>query len=120
MVNIQDYLNKESGSWLKAVHVKNGDMLTVLDEGFLDNETFEKPYLCLTATLERTGETYKIRMGVKNVARIAETLGVDTSVWVGQALEVVGTEQYAGLGQKGILFRGVITKKQKPLDIKTA
>ena len=102
---IEEFLEKAGGNWLRADHVKVGDKLKILTEPVVDDKTFDRPYLVLEALLERTGEQFRVRLGPKNVNRIAETLGKKS--WKDQYLEVISIESYPGLGRKGILFRGV-------------
>lgn len=98
----------KSGMWLRPDNVKVGDLIEILDAPVLDDQTFApRAYLVCNGKLLRTGETFKIRLGPKNVARIAEVFGKDEKKWVGRKLEVISIETYPGLGKRGILFRGV-------------
>lgn len=120
MSNIEKFLESAGGSWLKAVHVKVGDILKITTVPTIDAETFDKPYIICDVLLVRTNTPYRLRLGTKNVARIAETLGKDENEWVNKSLEVISIEDYAGLGQQGILLRGVSSSATvKPLSLET-
>lgn len=107
MVDVKQYLKSSGGNWLRADHVKVGDKLKVLTPGTIDDKSFDRAYLVLNVTLMRTGEEYQLRMGPKNVNRVAESFKeTDTNKWVNKLLEVVSIETYAGLGQKGMNLRG--------------
>lgn len=109
MVDVEEYLKQAGGNWLRAEHVQIGDKLEILDEGFIDDKTFDRPYLIFKVRLLRTGEEYQLRLGPKNVRRIADSFGsTNTAEWKGKKLEVISIEEYRGLGQRGILLRGVI------------
>jgi hypothetical protein len=123
MVDVDEYLKEAGGPFLRAQHVQVGDRLQILDEGIIDDQTFKdragrpRPYLVLRAKLMRTGEEYLVRLGPKNVKRIRDAFGTsDTAKWKGKLLEVIGLEDYPGLGQKGVLLRGCATgeAKEKP------
>jgi len=119
MVDVEEYLKKAGGQWLRADNVVIGDRLEVLDEGVIDDQSFDRAYLVLQVKLLRTGEQYSLRLGPKNVKRIVDSWGgeKDTKKWVGRQLEVISIETYAGLGQKGILLRGVpVEPKQTVLS----
>jgi len=102
---VEEFLEKARGFWLRAEHVKVGDRIEILDEPMVDEKTFDKPYIVFRGRLLRTGDEYNVRLGPRNVQRIAETLG--TKSWKGKQIEVISIENYPGLGKKGILFRGV-------------
>lgn len=104
---IDRFLKQASGNWVKADNCTAGDRLKITTEPMIDDETFDRPYLVCGVTLTRTSEDYKLRMGSKNVTRIAETLGKDEKTWPGRFLEVVSIESYPGLSAKGLLLRGL-------------
>jgi len=103
---VRRFLREAGSLWLRAEHVKEGDRVFV-ERVDLDEESWDRPYIVVTGTLERLGEVVKVRLGVKNVQRIVETLGDDERGWIGNFLEVIGTESYKGLGRRGILWRGM-------------
>ena len=112
MSAIEEFLKKAGGPWLRADHVNPGDKLQIITEPILDEQTFDRPYLVCDVLLLRTGEQYKLRLSKTNVTRIAQTLG--TKSWKGKYIEVVSIENYPGLRQKGILFKGVAEGAEKP------
>lgn len=112
MVDIKEYLRKSGGNWLRAGNVQVGDKLQLLDDGFIDDQTFDRSYLVFNILLQRTGEQFKLRLGSQNVTRIAETLGNDSSKWKNGHLEVISIENYPGLG-RGILLRGLSAQPQQ-------
>lgn len=112
MVDVKEFLKTAGGNWLSADDVVVGDQLEFLGSGAVDEETFDRAYLVMPVKLLRTGEKYNVRLGPRNVSRIAETLGKDTENWVGDYAEVISIEQYKGLGTKGFLLRGA--KKAEP------
>lgn len=118
MVDVKDYLQKSGGNWLRADNVQVGDRLQPLDDCVIDDQTFDRSYLVFTVLLQRTGEQFKLRLGPKNTARIAENLGNDTSKWKNGQLEVISIETYSGLGQRGILLRGLPLGQQEKLAAK--
>jgi len=111
---VEEFLEKAQSMWLRADHVQVGDRVLILDEPIIDEKTFDKPYLVCRVRLLRTGEEYALRLGVRNVRRIAEELGYEG--WKGRMLEVISIEHYPGLGYKGILWRGVKVKEAKPAE----
>lgn len=108
---IERYLENAGGPWIRAERVKVGDTVTI-ERVDLDDESFDRPYIVLDGVYDPTGEAVKVRLGVKNVRRIAKSLGTDERRWVGQKIEVIDIEEYKGLGQKGILWRGLIPVKR--------
>jgi len=125
MVDVDEYLKEAGGPFLRAQHVQVGDKLQILDEGIIDDQTFKdragrpRPYLVLRAKLMRTEEEYLVRLGPKNVKRIRDAFGTsDTAKWKGKLLEVIGLEDYPGLGQKGVLLRGCATGEAKASEAK--
>jgi len=107
MVDVKQYLKESGGNWLRADNVQVGDKLRILSAGDIDDKTFDRSYLVMPVVLMRTGENFSLRLGPKNVTRIAESFGeTDTGGWVNRLLEVISIETYKGLGQKGVLLRG--------------
>ena len=112
MVDVGEY-KKGSSEWLRGDDVLVGDVLTILDGGYLDDETFTdksgkgKPYFCTNMRFHRTGEEKKVRLGPENVNRIAEKFGDDTLAWVNREVVVDEVKLYKGLKQKGIIFKPV-------------
>jgi len=107
---IENYKKNAGGSWLKAETVRDG-MKVKLSKVWLDDETFDKPYICVKGIIN-TGEEVQVRLGIQNVNRISETLGDNESEWINNYLEVIGTQNYPGMSAKGILWRGVKGKPQ--------
>jgi len=119
MVDVGEF-KKGRGDWLTADDVSEGDKLTILDEGFMDDETFDKEYFVVSMRLDRNGMEKQVRLGSRNVERIAEKFGDQTSGWVNREVEVAAIEKYKSLGQKGIIFRPVVksnstAKSEKPV-----
>lgn len=112
---IEEYLEKAGGAWIRADNVQTGDKLKVLTEPLVDDKTFDRPYLVFDAVLMRTGEQHKVRLGTKNVTRIAETLG--KTAWKNKQIEVMSIENYPGLGRKGILFKGCGSPATQPKGV---
>jgi len=114
LVNVDEYLKQAGGPFLRAQHVQIGDKLQILDEGTIDDKSFTdkqgrpRAYLIFRVKLLKNNEEYLLRLGPRNTKRIRDSFGTaDTKQWVNRLLEVVGIEEYSGLGQKGILLRGV-------------
>jgi len=63
----------------------------------------------------RTNTEYNVRLGSRNVTRIAETLG--KKIWKGRQIEVISIEDFPGLGRKGILFKGVAEGQAQPKSV---
>jgi len=102
---IEDYLKSAGGSWLKADSVSTGYRV-LIEDVWLDDQSFDRPYICVSG-VGPSGEAVKARLGVQNVERVAEVLGTKREGWIGNYLEVIGTQSYPGVGAKGILWRGV-------------
>jgi len=109
---IERFLESAGGPWIRADRVSIGDKVSIEDVT-LDEETFDRPYIVVSGIFDRTGEPVKVRLGVKNVKRIAKTLGTDERKWIGCKIEVIDIEEYPGLGQKGILWKGVPRRPQQ-------
>jgi len=103
---IKKYKSEAGGLWVRADLVQVGDTVTIQKVG-LDPTTFDRPYVVVDGTFDRTGEAAKVRLGVKNVNRVSEVLGDEDEGWIGQKLKVISIESYPGLGRKGILWTGV-------------
>ncbi len=104
---IKKFLETAGGPWIRADNCVVGDRLKITSTPTIDEKTFDRPYLICDVVLQRTGEQFKLRLGPRNVARIAETLGTDEKNWLNAELEVISIETYPGLGRKGLLFKGV-------------
>lgn len=115
---VDEYLKTASGNWMRAENVRVGDKIKILTEPSIDDKTFDRPYLILTGLLIRTGEQFGIRLGTKNVKRIAETLGKTN--WKDKNILVISIEDYPGLGRKGILFRGDAPTKTQPKEVQVS
>jgi len=118
---IKEYLASASGLWVKADSVRPGEKILIHDSVrpgekiliqavTLDDKSFDKPYIVVHG-VNAAGDDVRVRLGVKNVARVVETLGDDESRWVGNYLEVLTTEMYPGVGARGILWRGVLASQ---------
>ena len=114
MVDVKEYLKEASGQWLRADNCQVGDKLEVLGAGEIDSETFDRSYLNIPVKVLRTGEKYTFRMGTRNASRVVDVLGKNTEKWVGKQIEVFSIEHYKGLGQKGIIVRGVASPSATP------
>jgi len=108
MVDVRDFLKKARGNWWRADDLVVGDRLILTDAGYVDDKTFDRAYLVMTARLARTGEEKNLRLGSKNTQRLTDSFGThDTTKWVDQMAEVMSIETYSGLGQRGVLLRGL-------------
>jgi hypothetical protein len=102
MPEISKFLRGSGRRWLTAERVRVDDILEVVGEGEIDEETFTKPYLILPVRYE--GEELWLRIGVRNARRLADAWGTDTARWVGKRIKVVALEEYPGLGRKGMVL----------------
>ncbi len=119
MTMIEEYLKKASGKFLKADDVKDGDTLSI-DKLHEDSETWDTAYIIVEGIFSQSGEERTARLAVQNVERVIAVLGKDETRWIGNNLEVIGTANYKGLGQKGILWRGQKKVIQAPIATTTA
>ncbi|MCW4049155.1 MAG: hypothetical protein NWE89_05395 [Candidatus Bathyarchaeota archaeon] len=103
---IKDYIESAGGNFRTAKNTSIDDTVTIAAV-WLDDESFDKSYVVVDATLDSTSEEVKVRLGVQNLERIAETLGDDEATWSGQKLRCIGTQKYPGLGTQGLLWRGI-------------
>lgn len=103
MSMIKKYIESGGGNWIRADDVVINDVVLV-ESIALDDETFDKPYICVKGQFK--GVAASVRLGIQNVTRIADVLGRDEVGWVGNRLKVLGTQNYPGLGSKGILWGG--------------
>lgn len=107
---IEDYLKNAGGNWLKADNVQDGYRVKIQNV-WLDDETFDNNYICV-AGINKDKEEVKVRLGVQNTQRVANTLGTSREAWIGSYLECIGTQAYPGVNAKGILWRGVAGKPE--------
>lgn len=103
---IDSYLKTAGSGWAKAENVQKGAKMLV-EQIWLDDTSFDKSYICASGAWTHNNEGIKVRLGVKNVKRISETLGRDEKGWIGNYLVVLGIEDYPGVSGKGILWDGV-------------
>ena len=109
---VKSYMQKGGGNWAKANNVATGATVTI-ESLYLDNESFEnQSYIVVNGIYDQTGEAIKVRLGVQNLKRVVEALGDNEETWVGHKLTVLGTQDYPGLGAKGVLW-GAIKVPQK-------
>ena len=113
---IDSYLKTAGSGWAKADGVMKGAKM-LIEQIWLDDESFDKSYICASGVWTHSQEPIKVRLGVKNVKRISETLGRDEKGWIGNYLVVLGTEDYPGVSGKGILWDG---QKPQPIPSKLA
>jgi len=100
-VDIEDFTKKsrsEGALWIRTSELNEGDEFEVLGAGYVDNETFDKPYLCIPVLYK--GLEKKLRLGVQNVERIAKKLGKNSALWVGKKIVVTAMEDCPGLGKE--------------------
>ena len=98
----------ETGIWIRASEVHEGDEFEITGFGEIDSETFEgKVYLVLPVRYK--GQERKLRLGVQNVERIRKKLGSDTAQWVKCHIRVAAIEAVPGLSkQKGVEVKRMI------------
>ena len=109
---IKTYMEKGGGNWAKASNVATGAKITV-ESVYLDDESFEgQSYIVVNGIYDITGEAIKVRLGVQNLRRVVETLGDNEATWTNNKLVVLGTQDYPGLGSKGILWGAEKTVQQ--------
>ena len=97
----------EASEWITTAEIKEGDEFEVTGAGEVDDETFERSYVCVPVRFK--GEDRKLRLGVKNVERIKKKLGSNTAQWVGKRIRVTVVETVKGLSKKhGIEVRRMI------------
>ena len=101
---VKEYMQKGGGNWAKANNVASGATVTI-GSVYLDDESFEgQSYIVVNGIYDPTGEEIKVRLGVQNLRRVVETLGDNEALWQNHKLTVLGTQDYPGLGSKGILW----------------
>lgn len=103
---VKDYIEKAGSNFLTVKNCPVGTIMTITGIT-LDEETFDKAYVILGGTAPGFEEEVNYRAGVGNLKRIAEAFGEDETKWVGKQIECVVHQDYPGLGQKGLLWRGV-------------
>jgi hypothetical protein len=101
---IEDYLASAGGQWCKVENTAVGDAV-LIQEVYLDDTTYDKPYIVGVGTHEPSGETRKVRLSVSNVKRIYEVLGRESD-WVGNRIRCLAHQPYPGLSKSGILWTG--------------
>ena len=111
---IENYKKSAGGVWLKAETVYDGLRLKIT-EVWLDADTFDKSYICVKGKLQ-TGDEAQVRLGIQNVTRVAENLGDDDKIWIGNYLECIGTQSYPSMTSKGVLWRGVRAEAKPPVQ----
>ena len=104
---VSDYIEKAGSNFLTVKNCPVGTIMTITSVT-LDDETFDKAYVVLAGTVPGFEEEVNYRAGVGNLKRIAETFGEDEAQWIGKQIECVVHQDYPGLGQKGLLWRGVV------------
>ena len=95
----------ETGIWIRASEVSEGDEFEIAGPGEIDSETFDRSYLVLPVRYHN--EDRKLRIGVRNAERIKKRLGSDTAEWVGCIIRVTAIEVVPGLTKQ----RGIETKR---------
>ena len=112
---VKKFLDSQSGNWLSPSQTTEGDTVEVkavaLDTSTIDDK--ERTSLVVTGIhrpVENPGQSQevKVRLGVKNVARIAKALGEDEKRWIGNYIEAMSIEMYQSFGKAGVLWRGVM------------
>ena len=97
----------ETGVWIRASEVEEGDIITVHGRGVIDDETFGRSYIVLPVIYR--GEDRMLRIGVRNAERIRKVFGSDTTQWVGREIHVTAVEVVPGLSkQRGVEVRRMI------------
>jgi len=110
---VKEFIERSGSTFLNTDNSKTGDLVEIMKVS-LDSTTFDKPYIVVDGVLQRTNEACCVRLGVQNLKRIAEDLGVNENDWTGNCLRVLAFQEYAGLGKKGILWGG----KKKSIDFR--
>ena len=95
----------ETGVWIRADEVKEGDTFIVHGRGEIDSDTFDRSYLVLPVVYR--DEERMLRIGVRNAERIRKAFGPNTTQWVGRDIKVTAVEIVPGLTKQ----RGVSTKR---------
>ena len=107
-VNVDAFIEaarKEMGEWITTSEVHEGDEFEILGPGEVDDETFDRPYLCIP--VRYNNQERKLRLGVQNVERIRKKHGSNTVDWIGKRIRVTVLELVKGLTKQ----RGVETKR---------
>ena len=100
---VDESLKKGSENWAKATNVAVGATITIKST-YLDDTTFDKPYIVVVGIYDPTGEEIQVRLGIQNIKRIAEILGRNEQAWIHKKLNVLGYQDYPGLGNRGVLW----------------
>lgn len=110
---VRKYIEEGGGNFLTVKNCPVDSTVTIKSLS-LDDETFDKSYIVIDGIFDSSGEDCNVRLGVQNLARIAETLGDDENTWPGCKLICIGTQTYPGLGTRGLLWRGLKTAQNEP------
>ena len=107
-VNVDEFIEtarKETGEWITTSEAHEGDEFEILGPGEVDDETFDRPYLCIP--VRYNDQERRLRLGVQNVERIRKKLGGNTADWIGKRIRVTVLELVKGLTKQ----RGIETKR---------
>lgn len=93
------------GSYVTADNVEDGDeyLIKKVSLAKKGDTGFKSDYINCDVEDDK-GEESIVRLGVKNVRRVANKLGTKVKDWVGNYLVVLTTEFYSGLKATGIIW----------------
>ena len=101
---IENFLASAGGQWCNVDNTAVGDSV-LIQEVYLDDTTYDKPYIVAVGIHDPSGETRKVRLGVSNVKRVYEVLGRESD-WDGNRMRCLAHQSYPGLSKKGLLWSG--------------
>lgn len=108
MAKISDFV-KQQGEFLKAEIVKEGSTAKIIGEAeVVHNEKFDTDRLHIPVEIE--GKEYTFDASKTNARTISETLGDDTSKWIGKELVL---EKYKTKTSEGKMTDAINVKSVK-------
>ena len=93
-------------AWLKADHVKDGDIIEFIDEGEMLEKEFRKgeKKRLLEIGVKVNNEEYKLTMNNTNAERMKKKYGRDSKGWIGKTATINVVSQKVGKVMRDVIY----------------
>ena len=109
-------LLKRHAKWLRSYMLCEGDILEIVDAGFMDHR-YGRARLVVTVR-DGNGVTRYLPLSQRNLRILAKAYGTDTSHWPGKKIKVREIRYYPVLNAEGLILEPILDEQETRGDSK--